>query len=132
MKARRNIGVATDGYQTLELDGRTVRSTRVQNTDPYYKQNAILRNNIDKSAVNRSWALPLGNIPFADYQNLVKVNPVLRSGDAEQRTAAWLDILKSGLGDQLRTVRRNLIPDSMRPDSGSIILPSRLQKQQAK
>lgn len=125
------VGVAADGYETVEVRHGEYRHTRVQNTDPYYRKNQFLRNTIDKSAATRKggWALPIGSIPFADYQNLVKQNPELNSRDAEIQTRAWLTTLKSGVCEQLRTVPRNLIPQSMRPDLGSIILPSRVQKE---
>lgn len=124
------VGVAADGYETVELRHGEYRHTRMQNTDPYYAQNQKLRKAIDKAAVTRkgSWALPIGQIPFADYQNLVKKNPELNSRNAEEQTKAWLKTLKSGVCEQLRTVPRNLIPDSMKPDAGSLILPSRIQK----
>jgi hypothetical protein len=118
---------ATDGYTVHEIDGKHVRVTRVQNTDPYYAENQQLRNNIGKDAVRR-WAMPIAQIPFADYQELVKRNPGLRKGDAQSTTAEWLKLLRTGAAEQFRTVRRNLVPDSMRPDLGSIILPSRVQK----
>jgi hypothetical protein len=129
MASKRTIDVAKDGYETLEIDGKTVRSTRVQNTDLYYKQNQLLRNNIQKSAVNKSWALPIASIPFADYQNAVKKNPALNSLDAQERTREWLKFLRSSIGEPLRTVNKKLLPSDMRPHLGSIILPSRVQKQ---
>lgn len=127
---KRTIEQTRDGLETLEVKDGMVRHTRVQNTDPYYSQNRLLRNNIKKSAVTANWALPIGQIPFADYQNLVKHNPELSSTNAEVNTKAWLKVLKSGVCEQFRTVRRNLIPESMKPDRGSIILPSQIQKQQ--
>jgi len=129
---KRTIDIAKDGVETLEVKDKVVRHTRVQDTDPYYAQNRFWRDNIDKTAVTRkgSWALPVGQIPYADYQNLVKHNPELASSDAEVNTKAWLKVLKSGICEQFRTVRKNLIPESMKPDKGSILLPSQLQKQQ--
>jgi hypothetical protein len=129
MPVKKTLEVTKDGYQTLEVDGTSVRSTRVQNTDPYYSTNALLRKEIKKSAVNKSWALPIASIPFADYQNFTKKNPGLKSFDAQERTREWLKLLSSGIGEQVRTVDKKLLPSTMRPHLGSIILPSRVQKQ---
>lgn len=105
--------VESDGYEATIKDAHvdTIHKVRVQNTDPYYEQNQMLRNNIGKDAVTRDWAMPIGQIPFADYQNLVKKNPELKSKDAKIRTAAWLKVLKTY--EQLRTVRKSLIPGSI-------------------
>jgi hypothetical protein len=121
--ARRILETATDGVHYVEYNGSEFRHVRVQNTDPYYAQNQESRKVIGKAAVTRkgSWSLPIGNIPFADYQQLVKANPDLRSTDPQIATAAWLKLLRSPLGERLRTVNKNLIPDSMSPDKGSIL-----------
>ena len=74
--------------------------------------------------------MPVAQIPMVDYKLLVQANPDLRSHDAEIRTKAWLTVLK-GL-EKYRTVAKNLVPDSMHPDAGSIILPGRIQKQLTK
>lgn len=126
---KRVIHTAKDGYQTLEIHGTEVRSTRVQDTDPYYAQNQRLQGLIPKQAVAKRWSLPLGQIPFADYQKLVKRNPELRSKDASVKTKAWLKLLRVADSSKFRTVTKNLIPDSMTPDRGSIILPSKHLKE---
>jgi len=121
--SKRVIANTTDGVEGIVVDGNKVIRYRTQNTDSYYKENKFRRDNIDKSAVNRHWALPVANIPFADYQNLVKADPELKHTDAKIRTAAWLKLLKTSACEQLRTVRRNLVPDNAEPDSTSILMP---------
>jgi hypothetical protein len=122
------IDVAADGYEVLEVSHREVRHTRVQDSSRYLAENKFWRDNIDKGAATRNWAMPIGQIPYSDYQLLVKANPDLSSGDNEIRTKAWLALLRSGAGELLRTVRKQLVPDSLTPDKGSIIVPGKLYK----
>jgi hypothetical protein len=98
----------------------------VQDSNRYFAENQFWRDNIDKSAVTKRWALPIGQIPYSDYQALIKANPDLASKDNEIRTKAWLTLLRSSAGEQLRTVRQRLVPDSLTPDKGSIIMPGKL------
>lgn len=113
----------TDGHEGMVIeDGKAIRF-RTQETDSYYQENQFYRNNIDKAAVTRNWALPVANIPYADYQELIKRNPELSNPDAKIRTREWLKLLRSTACEQLRTVRKNLIPEDPEPDSGSILLP---------
>lgn len=117
--------VAEDGYAGLKIEGGQIVNYRTQNVDGIYAFNKLSRDNIDKGAVTRkgSWAMPIANIPVVEFQNLVRVNPDLQSTDAQIRTAAWLKLLRSPEGAQLRAVNRNLVPNHMRPDRGSIAAP---------
>lgn len=114
--------MAKDGHTIYETDGNRISATRVQEVDAYFEQNKLLRDNIDKTAAKR-WAMPIAQIPFAVYKKLVEANPALRYGDAETVTKEWLKLLQTGALEQCRTVRRTLMPDSLTPDRGSIILP---------
>lgn len=122
---KRTLTKTTDGQESLLLDKstNTVYKHRTQDTNPYYEFNALMRDNIGKEAVTRRWALPVANIPLVVYQNMLQSNPDLSNPDAKVRTAAWLKVLKTPELEQLRTVRKNLIPDHAEPDYGSIILP---------
>jgi hypothetical protein len=128
MTVHRIIDQARDGFEVITIDGKNYRHSRVQNTDPYYSENAFLRNNIKKEVVNKRWALPVAQIPYADYVELVKRNPELKHTDAKIRTEAWFKFLRTSTAEQLRTVRKNLIPGSQNPDLGSTAPPKPLGK----